>query len=256
MVVMVTLGSSTAAGTEAWCWERVVALLTAAGHRVATPTLAGLGDRVAEASPDTSVDVHAGDIVDAVRAVDGEVVLVAHSYAGAPAEVAAARVADRLARIVHLDSFAVDDGEALLDVFPPPVRDAVLAQVETTGDGWKVEPLPPAVLGLEQPEHIAAVMPRLTPQPLRTMQERVTRAPGAEAVPRTYVECLTGAATKPFGIYADRARQRGWADADAGRRARRDDHRPPAVGRSADRAGRLVDSGGLDLGAVGSVDVP
>ncbi len=38
-------------------------------------------------------------------------------------------------RIVHLDSFALEDGEAIFDTFPPPVRDAILAQVAATGNG-------------------------------------------------------------------------------------------------------------------------
>jgi hypothetical protein len=137
-------------------------------------------------------------------------VLVTHSYSGAPAEVAAPRLADRLQRIVHIDSFALEDGEAVFDTFPPPVRDAILTQVAATGDGWKVDPLPAALLGLVAAEDIAFVMPRLTPQPLRTMQEPVNIASGAEDVPRTYVECMIGADTKPFGFFADRARARGW----------------------------------------------
>ena len=193
-----------------WCWDRVVPLLAASGHDVATPTLVGLGDRVAEASADISIGTHAVEIEQAVRSTSGPVVLVAHSYSGAPVEVAAPRLVDKLARIVHIDSFALDDGEAIFDTFPPPVRDAVLAQVAATGAGWQVEPLPPALLGLEKADDIAAVMPRLTPQPLRTMQERVSIGTGAEDVPRTYVECMAGAETKPFGFFADRARARGW----------------------------------------------
>jgi Alpha/beta hydrolase family len=193
-----------------WCWERVVPLLTAAGHDVATPTLAGLGDRAAQASPDIGIDTHAAEIEHAVRRAREPVVLVTHSYSGAPAEVAAPRLVDRLMRIVHLDSFALEDGEAIFDTFPPPVRDAILAQVAATGSGWKVDPLPPGLLGLVTAEDIAFVMPRLTPQPLRTMQEPVTIASGAEDVPRTYVECMIGAETKPFGFFADRARARGW----------------------------------------------
>jgi hypothetical protein len=53
-------------------------------------------------------------------------------------------------------------------------------------------------------------MPRLTPQPVRTMQDPVSVEPGAEGVPRTYVECMIGAERKPFGFFADRARARGW----------------------------------------------
>jgi pimeloyl-ACP methyl ester carboxylesterase len=97
----------------AWCWERVVPLLTAAGHHAATPTLTGLGDRAAEATPDLSVGTHAADIEQAVRGIRGPVVLVAHSYSGAPVEMAAPRLADRLIRIVHIDSFCLDDGEAM-----------------------------------------------------------------------------------------------------------------------------------------------
>jgi hypothetical protein len=40
--------------------------------------------------------------------------------------------------------------------------------------------------------------------------EPVRIEPGGEAVPRTYVECLIGADSKPFGFYAARARDRGW----------------------------------------------
>lgn len=193
-----------------WCWERVAPLLSGSGYQVTTPTLRGLGDRADEASPDVSVDDHAAEVVTAVRAAAAPVILVAHSYAGAPVEVAAPDLADRVARIVHLDSFALEDGEAILDVFPPPVAEAVLGQVAATGDGWRVDPLPPSLLGLDQADDIAAVMPRLTPQPLRTMQQTVRLRRGGEAIPRTYVECLVGAETKPFGLYADRARRRGW----------------------------------------------
>ena len=56
------------------------------------------------------------------------------------------------------------------------MRDAILAQVAATGNGWKVDPLPPALPGLVTAEDIAFVMPRLTPQPLRTMQEQVNIA--------------------------------------------------------------------------------
>jgi hypothetical protein len=154
--------------------------------------------------------MHAAEIEHAVRRMGGPVVLVTHSYSGAPAEVAAPRLVDRLLRIVHLDSFALDDGEAIFDTFPPPVRDAILAQAAATGDGWKVDPLPPPLLGLVTADDIASVMPRLTPQPLWTMQEPVRIAPGAEEVPRTYVECMIGAESKPFGFFAARARARGW----------------------------------------------
>jgi hypothetical protein len=194
----------------AWCWDRVTPILTGHGHEVATPTLTGLGDRAAEATPDVGIDVHAADVVEAVRAARPPVILVVHSYAGAPAEAAAPRVADLLARIVHLDSFALADGEAIGDVFPRPILDAIRAQAAETGDGWRVDPLPPPMLGLERAEDMAFVLPRLTRQPLRTFEDRTQIGAGAEAVSRTYVQCLVDAELKPFGFYAARARDRGW----------------------------------------------
>jgi pimeloyl-ACP methyl ester carboxylesterase len=193
-----------------WCWERVAPILTGAGHRVATPTLTGLGERAVEATADIGIQVHADDIVEAVHAAQPPVVLVVHSYAGAPGEVAAAQVPDRLVRIVHVDSFALADGEAIADVFPPPMLDAMRTQAAQTGDGWRVDPLPPPMFGLHRDEDLAFVMPRLTAQPLRTFEDRVHIGPEGEAVARTYVECLTDADVKPFGFYAARARERGW----------------------------------------------
>jgi hypothetical protein len=157
-------------------------------------------------------------------------VLVAHSYSGAPAEVAAARIPGLLARIVHLDSFAVASGESVADVFPPSMLEAMRAQAAETGNGWQVDPLPPAAMGLERPDDIAFVVPRLTRQSLGTIVERVHIDSGGETVPRTYVECLIGAEMKPFGFYAARARDRGWDYRSLNAWPRRHGHRTGGTG--------------------------
>lgn len=177
---------------------------------VRTPTLQGLGERAAEAAPEVGVADHAADITAAVHEAPGQVTLVAHSYSGAPVEVAAPAVADRLERIVHVDSYALADGEAVTDFLPPPVIDAVRTQAATTGEGWQVDPRPPELLGLTDPADIEAVVPRLTRQSLRTVEDRVHIEPGADAIPRTYVECLRDADRKVFGRFAARSRDLGW----------------------------------------------
>lgn len=185
-----------------WCWERIKPALVGAGFAVRTPTL--------RSAPDAGLGDHAAQVAGEVRQSQGPVVIVAHSYAGAVAEVAAPGVADRLAGIVHVDSFALADGEAVIDFFPPDMAAAIVAQAQSTGDGWRVDPLPPHLLGLHDPADIAWVVPRLTPAPLRGLTDRAVVSSGAEAVPRTYIECTEGADQKPFGFFAGRGRALGW----------------------------------------------
>jgi pimeloyl-ACP methyl ester carboxylesterase len=45
-----------------WCWTRVRRLLAAAGHRVFTPTLTGLGERSHLLSRDVGLDTHVADV--------------------------------------------------------------------------------------------------------------------------------------------------------------------------------------------------
>jgi pimeloyl-ACP methyl ester carboxylesterase len=185
-----------------WCWERTTPALVGAGFAVRTPTLVN--------APDVGLDDHAAQVAGEVRQAERPVVIVAHSYGGAVVEVAAPVVADHLAGIVHLDSFALAAGEAVIDFFPPDMAAAIVAQAQTTGDGWQVDPLPPELFGLHDPADLEWVMPRLTPAPLRALTDRAGVGTGAEAVPRTYIECTEGSDQKPFGFFAARGRALGW----------------------------------------------
>ncbi|MEZ4730025.1 MAG: alpha/beta fold hydrolase [Caldilineaceae bacterium] len=66
-----------------WCWQKVTPLLSAAGHRVYTPTLTGLGDRAHLSQPTIDLEMHSQDLVAFLDMEDlQDVVLVGHSYAG------------------------------------------------------------------------------------------------------------------------------------------------------------------------------
>lgn len=76
-------------------WDRVVPLLTAAGHRVLAPSLTRYGDRAHLLSPEAGLDTHTDDVVNLIRAEDlTDVVLVGHSYAGMVISAVADRVTD------------------------------------------------------------------------------------------------------------------------------------------------------------------
>jgi len=179
-----------------WCWERLREQLP--GARVYTPTLTGLGERADLLSPAVSLRNHIDDVVQVLEGEDlRDVVLVGHSYAGMVVTGVAARVPDRLARLVYLDAVVPKSGQSLFDCSSPNFRNWVDEQVRSRGEGWRIPVAPPQFLGLSDTADIDWVMSRLVPHPYRTFREPVPWQTGQErAVPRSYINCI---GSKPRG---------------------------------------------------------
>lgn len=199
-----------------WCWRRVAPRLRAAGHEVYTPTLTGLGERAHLLSPAIDLDTHIRDVVNVLEYEElTGVVLVGHSYAGAVIAGVADRTAARLAHLVYLDAFAPRDGEALFDLHPPAMRDAMRARSDAEGEGWYLPPPPstgPTLFGITDPADLAWVRGKLGPQP-RTPHEQPLRLahPAGAALPCTFIYCADKAPGDPFAAMAQRAREEaGW----------------------------------------------
>ena len=155
----------------AWDWWTVDSLLTSHGHRVERVTLTGLGDRVHLSSPDIGLDVHVDDVVNRIvwERLD-EVVLVGHSYGGVVAALAAARVPDRIRRVVYVDAILPENGRSVADVV----------------GGWIVEGAANGVVipSWSDPER---PIPRDVPHPLRTLTDTVHLELDEATVPATYI---------------------------------------------------------------------
>src|SRR5207244_11006509 len=129
-----------------WMWQRVAHILRAAGHDVFTPSLTGLGERAHLASPAVDLSMHIADVLGTLACERlSEVVLVGHSYGGMVVTGVADRAAERVRTLVYLDAFVPQPGQALLDLVPPRVRDAMPAE------GWQAPPLPPQAPGMTDP---------------------------------------------------------------------------------------------------------
>jgi hypothetical protein len=63
-------------------------------------------------------------------------VLVAHSYSGVPATIAANWIPDRISRVVYLAAVLALAGRSLFDTFPPAVSQAIQQSADAEGDGW------------------------------------------------------------------------------------------------------------------------
>lgn len=194
---MSTIALVAGSNLGAWAWERVTPRLTAAGHDVHPLTLTGLGDRAHLASPDVTVTTHSDDIVAALETADlRDVVLVAHSYAGAPATAAAARAAERISRLVYVAGIVPEAGHSVFASAEPGFEQAVRHLADAEGDGWLVPMLNDEVLDMAFGDH------GLSADDRAWLRARAVGLPigcyagalpddlsAAEALPRTYVVC-------------------------------------------------------------------
>lgn len=173
-----------------WCWRRVSDRLTAAGHRVFCPTLTGLGERAHLLSREVNMTVHIADVVGLLEAEELEgVVLVGHSYGGIVITGVAARAKARLRQLVYLDSAIVEDGESWSSAHTPQIQAERRKLAEPSG-GVSM-PVPKAeVFGLRDPQDLAWVQRRMTPQPFAPYDQKMNwGGPVGNGVPKLYVDC-------------------------------------------------------------------
>ena len=174
-----------------WCWRRVVPLLWAAGHRVVTVTLTGLGERAHQLSPAVTLGTHVADVVTAVRAEECRgAVLVGHSYGGMVVTGAADRLGEEVGALVYVDGVVPLPGECWSTRNPPEVQAARRAAIERTG---ALPPPPASAFGLTGAD-ADWVERRQTPQPAGVYDEPLSFDAGRWAArPRTYVDCTSPA---------------------------------------------------------------
>lgn len=192
-----------------WCWRKVAPLLRAAGHDVHTPTLTALGDRSHLASPDVGLATHVQDVVALLDCEDlSGVVLVGHSGAGPVVTGVAAAMPARVARLVYLDAFVPEPGQAVLDLLPAARRGFFAERAREQGGGWLV-PLDWEVAmdgwGVTDPTDRDWMRPRLAAQPLTTLDQPLP-APAPSHIPCSYVHCLDNPVAATFAPFAERAR--------------------------------------------------
>jgi pimeloyl-ACP methyl ester carboxylesterase len=178
-------------------WQRVVPLLTMAGHRVLAPSLTGHGDRAHLLSPDVGLDTHVEDVVRLITDEDlTDVVLVGHSYAGLVISSVANQLPGRIAQLVYVDAMIPADGENAIDVVP--MTQVLIDQAARTGTPWRIPPLPempPAGLfGVTDPADQAWLRTLLSDESVLCFEQPARLDnPAAASIARTYIRCTVGA---------------------------------------------------------------
>jgi pimeloyl-ACP methyl ester carboxylesterase len=197
-------------GCGGWIWQKLTPILRQAGHTVFTPTLTGVGDRSHLLNCGVNLTTHIQDVASLLSYEDlSEVVLVGHSYAGMVITGVAARLPERLKRLVYLDAYVPADGQTEADLWPPEMRAAIQAD-EAAGRGLR-QPPSPDFMGITDPQMAIWMKERLTPHPLAAYYEPVPMGNArSAALPRAYIHCTAGPTSPVFAPFAEKARAAGW----------------------------------------------
>lgn len=174
-----------------WCWDGVAERLRAAGHEVIAPTLYGLGSDPAERIDVSCTEMArrlAGDLKNKdVR----DVVAVGHSGGGPVIQLLHEFIPDRLARLVFIDAWVLEDGESIYDLLPGELAKPLQAVADSAPE--RLVPMPAEfwLHGLcnDMPEETArGWLERVVPTPDSWLSEHLS-LPGfaASQVPASYV---------------------------------------------------------------------
>ncbi|MEV1291417.1 alpha/beta fold hydrolase [Pseudonocardia sp. NPDC049635] len=115
----------------AWAWDAVAAHLRSRGHAVIAVELGH--------DPADTAESHVSDVLTALRATPGAVVLVGHSGAGPVCVAAAERARERISRLVLVDTGPLPDGVAQIEFGEPAQQERTRAAIEAHGTG---QPMP------------------------------------------------------------------------------------------------------------------
>ena len=99
----------------AWEFDKVTELLSSDGHYVIALDLPGHGENNADI-PDVTMQSYENTIVEAIEKLNGKVVLVGHSLAGAIISQVAELIPGKIDRLVYVAAMLLKDGDSALGV--------------------------------------------------------------------------------------------------------------------------------------------
>lgn len=195
----------------AWCWERVVPLLEAAGHTARAIDLPGHGrDRTPVA--EVTLDAYRDRILEALG--DRPAVLVGHSLGGVPVAAAAEAAPERVVALAFVAAFLLRSGERLVDRAlndaGSPIQDHVIVAADRSHVRFDPEWAGRVFYSDCSPADAARAAARLRPQATAIAKTRLTLTPERFGrLPRTYIICTEDRAVTPK---LQRAMAKGWPD--------------------------------------------
>ncbi len=175
-----------------WCWERVVPLLEARGHRVYAPDLPGMGDDKTPHEQLTS-ETWTSFLVNLVRSAAEPVVLVGHSRGGVQISNVAEVVPQLVRKLVYLSGFVPLDGSdnmSLAMQFCGPDLMQAAAQMQETQE-WTVDLARQVFYNTTEEAWVVRAGGLLGPEPMAAMlSPNGLSEDRFGTVSKVYIECL------------------------------------------------------------------
>lgn len=176
-----------------WIWGPLAERLEASGHEVEAPDLPGAGD---DETPleEVTLDLYAERVRELLDAGSEPSILVGNSMGGVVMTEAAARLPDKVRRLVYVAAFMPADGQSLIGLTELPEGDGDLVQATVVVSGEPpVRVLPEATLregNLACPRDVLEwAVESAGPQPVIPFTEPVSLNDDFERIPRSYVIC-------------------------------------------------------------------
>lgn len=171
-----------------WAWKKVTPFLEGSGHSAYPVTLTGMGDRVHLLTRNVGMETAVQDVLNVIRYNElDDFVLVGHSFAGKVAAAVADRVADKLSKVIYLDSFRPDRVRTPQGSFDPsrefgrppkgiytiPLKDATIDNIGKDVKG-------------EDRKWLKSMS---TPWPIKMAKDPITLSKDYDSVREAYVLC-------------------------------------------------------------------
>ncbi|CAF1073960.1 unnamed protein product [Adineta steineri] len=171
------------------CWQRVVPLLQAHGHRVITMDLLGTGN---DHTPLSQVKLvtWVNQVVDLIKEQETPVILVGHSRGGIIISEVAQRVPENIKLLIYLAAFMIPSGETVSStVLERKNEDSFVYHTNGTFT-IKTDKMVPVLYNTTSSEWIERIPSMLSPEPLNIFSTPLQLTDDRYGrVPRAYIEC-------------------------------------------------------------------
>jgi pimeloyl-ACP methyl ester carboxylesterase len=187
-----------------WAWQGVIRQLEEKGHRAYAPTLAGHGP-AAERRGITHEDC-VDSVVSYIRQHDlQEVTLVGHSFGGSVISRVVEYLPDRIARLIFLDAFVLEDGQSIYDNLPHFLRELLDQLTQASRDNTALIPWEvwrDHFIQDASEEVARALWEQLSPEPNQVNVEQLDlKAFHALNIPKSYLFCRQDVALPPGSFH-------------------------------------------------------
>ena len=185
-----------------WLWEELVPLLEEAGHEVQAPDLPGHGEDQTPIS-EVSLQSYTDRVCQVLDPQPEPVVLVGQSMGGMVISQAAEQCPDKVALLIYVGAYLLQDGETLLGASENDTESLVLSNLEMSEDGssatLREDAIEEALLHDCSDEDVERAKSRFQPEAVAPLATPVSLTEdNFGRIPRVYIETLKDRAISPW----------------------------------------------------------